>query len=92
MELHTPHERVVGDRGEGQLLDGIDLDETAANGVPPSHLHLVARPKPDGHGDLASEDALAQLRTELDGRRGSPPLTERAGSDTDGFVCRSAAD
>ena len=35
------HVQIV-DRGKGQLLDGVDLDETAANGVPPSHLHLVA--------------------------------------------------
>ena len=34
--------KLVVDRGERQLLDGIDLDEAAANGVPPSHLHLVA--------------------------------------------------
>lgn len=81
------HTQVV-EPGEWQPLDGIDLDETAANGLPPSHLHLVARPESDGQSDLASDDALAQHRAELNGRRESPPLTERAGTDAEGFVCR----
>ena len=55
----------LGDRRKRDKLDGIDLDQTGADPVTAALLDLWPLPQPDRHGDVASQDVIAQLAAEL---------------------------
>ena len=55
----------LGDRGERDQLDGIDLDQTGPDPVAATLLDLRPLPEPDRHRDLAGQDVVAQLAAEL---------------------------
>jgi hypothetical protein len=55
----------LGDRREGDKLDGVDLDQTGTDPVAAALLDLRPLPQADRHRDLAGQDVVAQLAAEL---------------------------
>jgi hypothetical protein len=55
----------LGDRSERNELDGVDLDQTRADPVAATLLDLWPLPQPDRQRDIAGQDVIAQLTTEL---------------------------
>src|SRR4051812_49907051 len=55
----------LGDRGERDELDGVDLDQPGADAVAAALLDLRTLPQPDRERDIAGQDVIAQLAAEL---------------------------
>ncbi len=59
------------DRRERDKLDGVDLDQTGADPVATALLDLRPLPQPHRQRDIAGQDVIAQLATELHTRNAS---------------------
>jgi hypothetical protein len=55
----------VGDRRKREKLDGVDLDHSGTDPVAATLLDLWPLPQPDRQRDIAGQDVIAQLATEL---------------------------
>jgi hypothetical protein len=55
----------IGDRGERDELDGVDLNLPQADSVPAALPDPRPLPQPDRHGDVSSQNVAAQLAAEL---------------------------
>jgi hypothetical protein len=65
--LAGPPDIRLGDRREWDQLDGVYLDQARADPVAAALLDLKPLPQPDRQRDLAGQDRIAQLATELHG-------------------------